>query len=240
MIKLIGTAYRRDDFTMEEFIRYWIDVHAPISASVPGVRGYVVSECLRKLQGELEADAFIEQWYDDEEALASSQRSPEAAAAWEDVANYARTDGTFWITREHVLKRPQYDGGGLLQGGTGQPAGRVKAIGTAYRRDDFTTEAFFRYWDEVHAPISARAPGLGGYVVSEVTSKLVGATDADAFVEQWWEDEATMDRAGASPEVAEAWADVANYARTDGTFWVCREHVLIPPPYTEPGLLEGA
>ena len=61
MIKAIGTAYRRDDFTPEEFMRYWLEVHAPISAKAPGLRGYVVSEVVRKLQGELETEAIVEQ-----------------------------------------------------------------------------------------------------------------------------------------------------------------------------------
>jgi len=113
----------------------------------------------------------------------------------------------------------------------------IKVIGTAYKRDDFTTKEFFRYWHDVHAPISARAPGLRGYVVSEVMRKLGGELEADAFVEQWFDDEAAMEHADASPEVEAAWADVANYAKTSGTWWVTREHVYIPPPIAGPGLL---
>ena len=52
VIKLIGTAYKRDDFTTKEFFDYWFDVHVPISATLPGLRGYVVSEVVRKLGGE--------------------------------------------------------------------------------------------------------------------------------------------------------------------------------------------
>ena len=106
MIKVIGTAYKRDDFTMQEFFDYWRDVHAPISAKAPGLRGYVVSEVSRKLQGELEADAFVEQWFDDEEAFQLAANSPEVAAAWEDVPRYAKTSGTFWIVKEHVILPP--------------------------------------------------------------------------------------------------------------------------------------
>ncbi len=106
MIKAIGTAYRRDDFSMEEFMRYWKEVHAPISAKAPGLRGYVVSEVISKVRGELEADAFVEQWFDDEEALERAAASPEVAAAWDDVPNYAKMTGTFWVVREHVLMPP--------------------------------------------------------------------------------------------------------------------------------------
>jgi uncharacterized protein (TIGR02118 family) len=112
----------------------------------------------------------------------------------------------------------------------------IKAIGTAYRRDDFSHEEFIRYWNEVHAPISAKAPGMRGYVVSEVIEKLQGDLEADAFVEQWFDDLPSFRRAAASPEAAAAWADVSNYAKTTGTFWVVKEHIQIPPP-TGPGLL---
>jgi uncharacterized protein (TIGR02118 family) len=113
----------------------------------------------------------------------------------------------------------------------------VKLIGTAYKRDDFSTEEFYRYWREVHAPITGKAPGIRGYVVSEVVRKLQGDLDADAFVELWWDDEEALDRAMASPEEEAAWADVANYAKLTGTFWVAREHVYMPQPITGPGAL---
>ena len=113
----------------------------------------------------------------------------------------------------------------------------IKMIGTAYKRDDFTTEEFFRYWRDVHAPITAKAPGIRGYVVSEVISKYHGEQDVDGFVELWWDDEEALKRAMDSPEEAAAWEDVANYAKTTGTFWVAKEHVYIPPPIIGPGSL---
>ena len=113
----------------------------------------------------------------------------------------------------------------------------IKLIGTAYRRDDFSPEEFMRYWNEVHAPISGQVPGVRGYVVSEVVERVAGSLDADAFVEMWWDDMDAFKRAGESPEQAAAWADVANYAKTTGTFWVVREHVQIAPPNLGPGRL---
>lgn len=219
MIKNIGTAYRRDDFTPDAFMRYWLDVHAPISAKAPGLKGYVVNEVIRKLMGEMDSEAFVEQWYETEEAFEASRDSEEVKAAWADVANYARTDGTFWKTREHVLIPPPE-----------RTPSAVKLLGTAYKRDDFTTEEFFRYWLDVHAPISARVPGVKGYVVSEVVTRLMGELVVEAFIEQWYENEDAFNASQNAPELAAAWEDVANYARTDGTFWLVKEHVIIPPP----------
>ena len=105
-----------------------------------------------------------------------------------------------------------------------------KVIGTANKRDDFTRDAFFDYWMNVHAPISMKAPGLRGYVVSEATRRLQGSLEVDAFVEQWFDSEAAFVAASESSEVADAWADVPNYAKLTGSFWVVHEHVIIPPP----------
>ncbi len=219
MIKLLGTAYKRDDFTTEEFFRYWIDVHAPISRKVPGIQGYIVNEVVRRLMGEMVSEAFVEQWFLDEAAFEATQGTPELAAAWEDVGKYARTDGTFWLVKEHVIIPPPQNRQGF-----------VKTMGTAYKRDDFTREEFFRYWMDVHAPISAKAPGLQGYIVNEVIRELQGELVSEAFVQQWYATEADFEASRHSPEVEAAWADVANYARTDGTFWVVKEHIIIPRP----------
>ena len=113
----------------------------------------------------------------------------------------------------------------------------IKVIGTAYKRPDFSTEEFFEYWREVHGPISAKAPGLRGYVVTEVLGKVMGELEADALVEQWYDDIESYERAMASDEVAAAWEDVPKYALTTGSFWTTKEHILVPPPRPDKGLL---
>jgi uncharacterized protein (TIGR02118 family) len=184
----------------------------------PGLRGLVISEVLEPMIPGLQADAFVEQWWGDDALRDGHWRPPEGVT------------GSWWLTTEHVYKRrrdpKQVDGR------------QIKVIGTAYRRDDFSTRAFFDYWRDVHGPISGAAPGLGAYVVSEVLQRLAGDAQADGFVEQWWPDRATLDRASASPEVAIAWEDVQKYAKPIGTFWITREHVLLPPPADAPGTLE--
>jgi uncharacterized protein (TIGR02118 family) len=103
MYKVIGSAHKRDDFTRQAFFDYWMNVHAPISAKAPGLRGYVVSEVQERLRGSLNIDAFVEQWFDSEEAFIAASSSPEVAAAWNDVPNYAKLTGTFWVVKEHTI-----------------------------------------------------------------------------------------------------------------------------------------
>lgn len=106
MIMTIGTAFRREDFSREAFFEYWLNVHAPISRQAPGIKGYVVSEVVRKIAGEIEVDAFVQQWFDDEQALADATASRAGQAAWADVGNYAKTTGTFWVAKQHVIIPP--------------------------------------------------------------------------------------------------------------------------------------
>ena len=115
-LNLFGTAAKRDDFTTEGFFDYWKTVHAPISASIPGSSGYVVSRVHDTVAMPVErtVDAFIELWYPSRDAQASANDHPLAAKAWQDVPNYARTDGQFWFTYEHVVIEPPDTGRGMF------------------------------------------------------------------------------------------------------------------------------
>ncbi len=124
----------------------------------------------------------------------------------------------------------------------------IKLIGTAYKRDDFTTREFFDYWRDTHAAITAKSGPLRGYVTSEVITNLenpnnpggAGEIQVDAFVELWYDDEKTFYDAMGSENEKEAWADVANYAKPTGQFWVVKEHVYIPPPISRGSLTNNA
>ena len=115
-LNLFGTAAKREDFTTDGFFDYWKTVHAPISASIPGCSGYVVSRVLETVSSPVErtVDAFIELWYPSRDDHARANKHPLAAKAWEDVPNYARTDGQFWLTYEHVVIEPPDTGPGMF------------------------------------------------------------------------------------------------------------------------------
>ncbi len=115
-LNLFGTAAKRADFTLEGFFDYWKTVHAPISSSIPGSSGYVVSRVRETVSAPIErsVDAFIELWYPSRDHQARASEHPLAAKAWEDVPNYARTDGQFWMTHEHVVIEPPETGPGMF------------------------------------------------------------------------------------------------------------------------------
>ena len=233
MLKLTGIAHGRPDLSLDETVARWRDAPAPASDRPAELCGFVVSQVVRKVAGELDADAFIELWWDDGAAV-----EPDAAA-WDEVARHAPSrDDPLWAGVEDVYKARDYPDPGLLRGGAGRGAGDARLIGTAKRRPDFTTEAFFEYWRTVHAPLGGQAPELGGYVVTKLGPRLAGDVEADAIVSLWWPDEELLLAGLGSEQTATAWQDVPNYAQTDGTFWICREHVVIAPPATGPGVLD--
>lgn len=118
-LNLFGTAAKREDFTIDGFFEYWKTVHAPISSAIPGSSGYVVSRVRETVSAPIErtVDAFIELWYPSRDHQASANEHPLAAKAWEDVPNYARTDGQFWLTYEHVVVEPPGTGPGMFDSG---------------------------------------------------------------------------------------------------------------------------
>jgi uncharacterized protein (TIGR02118 family) len=196
------------------------------------VRGLVVSTVLKYLTGPNDVRALLQVWAD-----GPADGSADGGEVLDLVLpGEAWSDGPVdaWVIREHVYRQP------VEREALGASPDGVKLAGTAYRRDDFTLEAFFDYWRDVHARISGKVPGLGGYVVSEVRERVRGELETDALLELWWPDERTYEASASTPEQAAAWEDLPRYAKPTGTFWLLRESVLIPPPPTGPGTLEAA
>lgn len=192
------------------------------------LRGLVVSDVYKPFDESSDVLAMVELWTDE---LMDGQ---------EGVGHLLPRGATLdlradlWLTREHVFKTPVE-----REGGDSSPE-IVKLAGTAFRRDDFTREAFFEYWRTKHAPISGNVPGVGGYVVSEALERLAGDSSADAVLELWYADEKTFEMVDNAPEQAAAWEDVPRYAKPIGVFWLMHERVILPPPGTGPGVLDLA
>jgi uncharacterized protein (TIGR02118 family) len=87
MIKAVFLVYRRPDLSPEEFRRYWVDVHGPLAASIPGLRKYVINF---PLPGAWTApyDGISELWFDSAEAYEAGLASPEGRASDADGVNF--------------------------------------------------------------------------------------------------------------------------------------------------------
>jgi uncharacterized protein (TIGR02118 family) len=92
MIKSIGLLVRKPGMTHEQFMKHWVDVHAPLALKVPGIRRYVQSHIVEERRRPdipaigLDVDGIAELWYDDRDAMARAGASPEMKALHADGA----------------------------------------------------------------------------------------------------------------------------------------------------------
>ena len=99
MYKIISVLARKPDQTVDEFVKHWEEVHAPLVKSVPGVVRYtlsIVKGSSTRTDGvgplELPADGFAELWFED---MASLQK-----AAASDAVKTVLKDGALFVGRE--------------------------------------------------------------------------------------------------------------------------------------------
>ena len=108
MIKSVGLVTRRAGLTHDEFMRHWVEVHAPLAHAVPGVRRYVQNHILDERTRpdipttEVAVDGIAELWYDDRAAMDRANASPEAKRLHDDGALFIGQIKTF-ITEEFVV-----------------------------------------------------------------------------------------------------------------------------------------
>jgi uncharacterized protein (TIGR02118 family) len=114
MIKSIAVAHKKTGMSIEDFNRYWKDVHGPLAAKAPGVRKYVQNHYLRIPGRQFEGDGIVEMWYDDLqgfENFMSFLRTAEGKGLAEDGARFAdMSHSQLWLVEEHIIKDETREG----------------------------------------------------------------------------------------------------------------------------------
>ena len=91
---------------LDEFSRYWGEVHGPIGRRIPGLLRLVQSHPVRHASnmGPPDFDGMAELWFDDLAALEAARRSPEWHASEVDEANFIdRTRTALSLTEEREI-----------------------------------------------------------------------------------------------------------------------------------------
>jgi uncharacterized protein (TIGR02118 family) len=102
-VKLIALVTRKPGLDPAEFASYWREVHAPLAAAIPGMRGYRIN--VAGDPGEMAPapyDGSAEIWFDSREAMAAGLGSPQGRIAGDDTAHFAASV-TFLVTEETVV-----------------------------------------------------------------------------------------------------------------------------------------
>jgi uncharacterized protein (TIGR02118 family) len=109
MIKSISLLVRKPGMTHEQFMKHWVEIHAPLALTVPGLRRYVQSHILEDRKRpdvpplDVEIDGIAELWYDDRESLARALASPEGKALYADGALFIGRIRTYTV-EEKVIR----------------------------------------------------------------------------------------------------------------------------------------
>src|SRR5256714_14648118 len=86
MIKSVSLLTRKAGLSHEQFVKHWLEGHAPLAHAVPGLRRYVQSHIVGERTRpdipttDVEGDGVAETWYDDLPAMERANGSPQAKA----------------------------------------------------------------------------------------------------------------------------------------------------------------
>jgi uncharacterized protein (TIGR02118 family) len=109
MIKVVGLLTRRPEFTHEQFVKHWLEIHGPLAHAVPGICRYVQSHIVGTLtrpdipETDVEVDGIAELWYDDEAALARAAASPEMKRLTDDGALFIGRIKSFIVEEKQII-----------------------------------------------------------------------------------------------------------------------------------------
>ena len=109
MVKSISLLTRKEGMTHEQFMKHWVEVHAPLAHAVPGLRRYVQNH----IKGErtradipatgVEVDGVAELWFDDQAALEAAAKTPEMKALHADGALFIGRIKSYVVEEKVVI-----------------------------------------------------------------------------------------------------------------------------------------
>jgi len=109
MIKSVSLLTRKDGLTHAQFMDHWVRIHAPLAHAVPGLRRYVQSHIVEERTRPdipttvVDVDGIAETWYDDREAMARANASPEAKALHADGALFIGRIKSFTVDEKIII-----------------------------------------------------------------------------------------------------------------------------------------
>ncbi len=101
----------------------------------------------------------------------------------------------------------------------------TKAMITLHRRPEMSGDEFRDYWQNTHAPIAAKMPGLRKYVQNHALTTEEGEPPVAGIAEVYFDSMEDMQDALASPEGEAALADLENFTDAEKTTTVIVDEV---------------
>lgn len=97
-------VYRKEGMAHEDFKRYWLEVHAPIAAKIPGILSYTIYIAEDEPgRAPNTPDGFVIQTYPTMEAFEAGMSSDGMAVAGADAANFTQRFSPFSVSKYAVV-----------------------------------------------------------------------------------------------------------------------------------------
>ena len=109
MIKSISLLVRKAGMTHEQFVKHWLEIHAPLALKVSGIRRYVQSHIVDERRRPdipaigLEIDGIAELWYDNRDTMTRALATPEMKALHADGALFIGRIQSFLVEEKAVI-----------------------------------------------------------------------------------------------------------------------------------------
>jgi uncharacterized protein (TIGR02118 family) len=109
MIKTIGLLTRKDGLTHSQFMKHWVEIHAPLALAVPGLRRYVQNHIQAErtradiTETAVEIDGVAELWFDDQAALEAAALTPEMKALHADGAKFIGRIKSYVVEEKFIV-----------------------------------------------------------------------------------------------------------------------------------------
>ena len=109
MIKRISLLTRKAGMTREQFTRHWLEIHAPLAKTVPGLVHYVQSHIVEEFRradiptSTVEVDGIAELWFESRESMDRALASAEMKALHADGALFIGANKTFVVEEKVII-----------------------------------------------------------------------------------------------------------------------------------------
>ena len=111
MIKSISMLVRRDGLGHAQFVKHWVEIHAPLAHAVRGLRRYAQSHIVEeRIRSDIpampgEVDGIAELWFDDRASMTRAMSTPEAKALHADGALFIGRIKSFTVEEKVIIPR---------------------------------------------------------------------------------------------------------------------------------------
>lgn len=106
LIKAIYQLKKLDGMSVDEFRKYWIEIHGGLGSKLPGLRRYVQSHLIDEAYAYARPhfDGVAQLWFDSTDAMRAAFDSPQGKALGEDGPKFTDMAALRWfVAQEHVV-----------------------------------------------------------------------------------------------------------------------------------------